>query len=315
MKKISLTLLSITLAVVNSALLIGCGNDSDDTPTGTSGAAGAGATGGSGSGATGGSQGGTGGSGATGGSSTGATGGGGSTTGGSGGSVAGAGGSTGGVGGSTGGVSGSGGSTGGVGGSGGTATQSGDCSDVDPALFCPDNGSSCTELVPGGFTMCVVEPMPATQCLNPGVDECCDTSECSNGGECFEGPVVPWCGGAAPQVMNECALDQCADSSECGENNFCVPRGAFGNKVKFCAAALCQHDSDCTTNVGGICAPVNDPCCGAPRGLFCVYPDGGGCRNDADCAPGHYCEANYATGVASCVEGFAQCPAIAANGH
>ncbi|MFO0662287.1 MAG: hypothetical protein U0165_21015 [Polyangiaceae bacterium] len=97
-----------------------------------------------------------------------------------------------------------------------------------------------------------------------------------------------------------------ATSADCpNPSSFCAPRGVFGNKVRYCAALSCHTDADCTAKPNGMCAPVLDPCCGAARGLFCVYQDG--CRDNSQCNPDQHCEVNV-DGEGVCVDGFATCP-------
>ena len=202
------------------------------------------------------------------------------------------------------------GASGGTGGSGQTTTttgtgdgeNSGDCAvDAD----CP--GSACVELTQGGFRVCRVDPVPATSCAAPQLDQCCTTAECT-GGTCLTEPIVPSCGGPAMAEYNVCAADLCASDAGCGADTICAPAGTLGRKVRACVPAACKLDGDCAAEAGGICAPVTDPCCGAPTGLFCVYPSDG-CRVNEDCPSGEYCEVAFPEGRSHCVSGVPACPA------
>jgi len=197
----------------------------------------------------------------------------------------------------------------GTGGSAGSAgqSQSGDCDDNDPNLVCPDNGSTCTELVPGGFTVCALQVEEATACTGSGMDDCCETSECAEGA-CYPYPSFPSCGGAQPPEMNVCASDLCENDSDCqGSDQFCAPRGVNNNAVRYCMPKGCTTDADCNAKADGKCAPVRNPCCGSWTGLFCVYPDG--CRTDGDCDNGQYCDVNWDEGTGECMDGGPMCPA------
>ena len=194
--------------------------------------------------------------------------------------------------------------TGGSGGAAGTAGQSGDCDSSSKP--CPHNGSTCTEIVPGGFTVCALEVEEATSCTGSEMDECCDSSEC-NEGACYPNPVTPSCGGPQPADMNVCASDRCDDDSDCTAEQFCAPRGVNNNAVRYCMSKACTTDTDCTAQAGGICAPVRNPCCASWTGLFCVYPDG--CRTDADCESDQYCDVNWDDGTGECEDGMPMCPA------
>ena len=146
-------------------------------------------------------------------------------------------------------------------------------------------------------------PVETSACNEPDFDECCTTADCTKG-KCFGTPVIPFCGGAQPVDHNGCAEDQCAADSDCGADAFCAAIPMLGRKVRACIPASCRHDSDCTAAAGGICAPVNNPCCGEAAGLFCVYPSDG-CRTDADCVTG-YCQPGVDR--AKCEGGGPICP-------
>jgi len=226
-------------------------------------------------------------------------GGGGSGASGSGASGSGASGS--GAGGSGTGAVGNAGGTGNAGGSGAGAS-SGDCNgDQD----CP--GSECVEITPGGYRVCKEIHPEAMACTGQGVDECCTTADCAQG-LCLTAPLVPYCGGPQPLEYNVCAVDQCQSDSECVSfGGICAPAGTLGRKVAACAPASCFTDAECNAEPGGICAPVTDPCCGAPSFLLCVYPNGG-CRDFSDCGQDQYCGVT-GDGRAECMDGFVNCPA------
>jgi len=195
------------------------------------------------------------------------------------------------------------GAVGGSGGSGGSALPTGDC--VGPQDC---GGAACVAITPGGWRSCADPPVEATQCQNPSWDQCCSTADCIGGtGICLVEPIVPFCGGAMPEPYNVCATDECTDDSACkgpGYDGICLPAPMLGRKVRSCLSVPCHVNSDCTAEAGGYCAPVDDPCCYAPSGLYCVYPSG--CRTDADC-PGGYCEPSSAG--AQCKPGGPVCPA------
>jgi hypothetical protein len=153
----------------------------------------------------------------------------------------------------------------------------------------------------------------ATTCGTNGIDECCNTSECTSG-KCIEAPLTPFCGGAQPQPYNACAVDMCQSNAECTREGqkVCIPAGALGYKVSGCMGVSCLLDADCSAEAGGACILLKDPCCGAPAGLVCSYPTGG-CKKDSDCPNGGYCaaELDSSTGtfVAKCQDGPIACPA------
>ena len=157
----------------------------------------------------------------------------------------------------------------------------GDClTDAD----CP--GGTCVALVPGGYRVCRVTPVPATGCEPGRGDACCTSADCAMG-TCFLGPIHPSCGGVFRAPNNECGVDECATNADCTDG-VCAPAGTFA-PVATCVSASCFHDADCTAEVGGHCVIALDPCCSIPVGLVCSY-DRDGCRTSADCAAG-YCNA------------------------
>ena len=163
-------------------------------------------------------------------------------------------------------------------------------------------GSTCIEVRPG-IGVCVETTMEATECTGAGMppDECCDSSECTEGA-CHLGPVVPFCGGPGFIPHNVCAGDECTTDAGC-TNGVCLPAGAFGRPVRTCLFASCEGDSDCTASAGGRCILFFDPCCGLPA-LHCRYPDG--CGSGDDC-PSGYCQATG--GRTRCEPGAPPCPA------
>jgi hypothetical protein len=157
--------------------------------------------------------------------------------------------------------------------------------------------------------VCVLPPATATSCTG-SLDQCCPATQhlCPKGAPCYLGPLVPVCTGIPLQPHNQCGIDQCAKDVDCAPGQICALAGTLGLLIRACVNAHCKVNADCTAHPGGICAPVEDPCCTASDGLFCVYP-ADGCRKDADCGSQHYCAPNPTTGVASCQGGTPVCPA------
>jgi hypothetical protein len=235
---------------------------------------------------------GTGGGGATSAASTGATGGGSSASLGTGGQTTGGGSAGGGT------------SHGGGGAGGGGAKNSGDC---DNDGDCP--GSHCVAITPGGFRVCQQVPVEATSCTNPGIDDCCNTSDCQLDGLCLVGPVSPACVGPVHLPRNECGYDQCGSDPDCGAGMICVDRGLWGPEIKSCMVADCKRDTDC--GAGEKCELIQNTCCSnypasVALGLYCVPPVNG-CHNDKDCDQGSYCALD-ANQKAVCTAGMATCP-------
>jgi hypothetical protein len=184
----------------------------------------------------------------------------------------------------------------------------GDChSDTD----CP--AGPCVAITPGGFRVCVSPPTVATACTG-SLDQCCPAAQeaCAGNAPCYVGPLVPVCSTLPPVHHNVCGVDQCSTNVDCAPGQICAPAGVLGLEIRACIAAHCKVDTDCTAHPGGVCAPVQAPCCNAVAGLFCVYPGSGGCRRDADCAslPGAttFCSPDSTSGVASCQTGSPACP-------
>lgn len=161
----------------------------------------------------------------------------------------------------------------------------------------------CVELTPGGFRVCQTTPKEANNCdIDPPGVGCCNSSQCEGGAKCFPSTH---CGGIVQQG-NECQSDQCSKNDDCKDiAGICAEAGTLGNPVNQCKHTACKLDTDCKAKPGGICAPVEDPCCPVIRGLFCVYPNGG-CRTSADCPGGSYCEIEGDT--AFCKPGGPNCP-------
>ena len=213
--------------------------------------------------------------------------------------------------GASGGLAGSAGTSGGAGGAGGK--NSGDCdSDADCAP------GKCIELTPGGYRVCRMPVLEATECQNPGnpgIDECCNSSQCAKG-KCYAFPATSYCGGAEPMPHNVCASDGCELGAWCPVGNettgVCIPGGVFGFKVAGCKLSNCDQDTDCGASPGGVCVPIEDPCCLTPQGLFCVYP-GDGCRKQSDCKSTQSCVVEFdpvrGQNVAHCKDGVQSCPA------
>jgi hypothetical protein len=185
----------------------------------------------------------------------------------------------------------------------------GDCS---TNADCPSG--SCIELAPGGWKTCASLPSEATQCTMPAPpirDQCCSSADCGSG-RCYAASSVPYCAGAPMPEYNVCLSDQCMSDDDCIHDNpdpwICFPAGAYGYPTTTCRTAFCRTNADCTAASGGICAPIQNPCCTVPYGLACVYP--GGCMSDQDCAPDgtESCTIDPLTGIATCQRGPTGCP-------
>jgi len=175
-------------------------------------------------------------------------------------------------------------------GAGGSLPSAADCA-VDGD--CP--GGRCVALTPGGARVCRFTPQPVTSC-GPGEMGCCDSAACPAGERCF--PPVGYCGGLVGP-MNRCLRDGCVTDEDCAADaGICALAGDLGLFVNTCvAAAHCQRDADCSAGPGGVCRPLEDPCCHQVFALWCWYP--GGCTASADC-DGGAC-GDPATGAATCV--------------
>lgn len=193
-------------------------------------------------------------------------------------------------------TTGSGGSTTTTGAGGNPPMQSGDCNgDADCGA------STCEEVTPGGFRVCLALTPEITTCAG-GLGGCCKTADCPSGKKCF--PPYFYCGGiVGPQ--NTCYADECQSDKDCkGGSQICVEAGILGRPVKACMPAGCKHDSDCGGAPGGKCQPVDSTCCGDVEGLYCVYA-GTGCRHKSDC-PGGYCANDGQKSF--CMGGSPACP-------
>ncbi len=202
-------------------------------------------------------------------------------------------------------------------GGGSNNSNSGDC---NSSADCPPNGT-CVALTLGGFRVCQYPVSQTDSCMmmgqggagggggggqggGPVTDECCpgvDGMECNDDDVCVSRPLIPTCGPSMEPEQNVCAgdQDQCNNAGDCGSNQLCLPAGTFDNKIRMCIPITCGSDVECSAKPGGTCVPVERPCCGVIRGLFCSYA-GEGCRKDADC-PGGYCD--VVGNVAQCVSG------------
>jgi hypothetical protein len=181
---------------------------------------------------------------------------------------------------------------------------------------CPPSGSDvpvCSEVIPGGYRVCLYRPPEATHAsTEPNQDECDATRPCATG-KCYE--VLRFssglCGLGGAAAYNACRSDACSADSEC-PNGFCGPPGLSSDSivrrdwVRQCFQANCQTNDDCTQHAGGVCTLVSESCShsdtGRLKGLFhparlaCVYPDG--CGRESDCPEG---SCMVIDGSASCV--------------
>jgi hypothetical protein len=160
-------------------------------------------------------------------------------------------------------------------------------------------------LTPGGFRVCQTPPQKATVCGVPALDQCCAGMPCADNAPCYAGPLVPLCAGIPMPAHNQCAVDQCSQDADCAAGQLCGLAGTLGAEIRSCVPAACKVDGDCAASAGGVCAPVNEPCCGVSAGLSCVYPIGG-CRRNDDCGPMAYCQVTGA--AATCQTGSPVCP-------
>jgi hypothetical protein len=173
-----------------------------------------------------------------------------------------------------------------------------------------DCGSGmCVPITPGGYLICVDDPMQATTC--PMGSTCCTASDCTPNGGCYEAMDLQFCGGAQ-LGGNGCAADACQKDSDCTTQfgpGLCTPSGAFGLPKRQCLAGFCRTDADCNAKPGGACMLVGEnPCCShdQPNGLGCVYP--GDCVKNADCGGTNQCQLDTATGGSHCTQGPGGCP-------
>jgi hypothetical protein len=196
----------------------------------------------------------------------------------------------------------------GAGGSGGGATGGSDAGLPPPGGDCATDaecpGGHCVAVTAGGFRVCQIPPAPAAGC-GSALDQCCPNQPCPGGEACLPGPLVPVCAGVAMEPHNQCAADQCSDDKDCGSSQICALAGTLGLGIRACLPASCKLDADCTAAVGGVCVPVQDPCCNNVAGLFCRYP-GTGCRKNGDCPSAQFCDTS--SGIAVCTTGGPLCP-------
>ena len=187
--------------------------------------------------------------------------------------------------------------------------QTGDCELGDGPRGCP-GGAVCTEIVPGGFRVCTSEPDDAVDCSDGTVQECCSSADCTPGSKCYNEAILPahTCGVVSFPPLNVCDWDMCNDQEGCEKDAVCLPRGAEARPNRDCLPAACRTDADCRVEPGGICAPVEDPCCPVWAGLYCVYPTDG-CRTGADCALSQTCVVDTILGRSKCSEAPAPCAA------
>lgn len=170
--------------------------------------------------------------------------------------------------------------------------------------FTPDHGcrstSECGEFTclrfGDGPGVCRTPREPETECrFTVSRNECCSSSECSEG-QCFAvtTPVGECLGTAGADTWNQCRVDECTSDDDCA-GGLCTPPG-YGNG-RSCITAACARDEDCTAEPGGACALMPLGCCGyrvgsaptrGPEQIRCVYPSDD-CQKDGDCATGQYC--------------------------
>jgi len=124
-------------------------------------------------------------------------------------------------------------------------------------------------------------------------------SPCVTSGDCGTGRYFCATGEPNGYCQRECGKD-----ADCPDGQICAPAGTLNFKIRACVAAGCKVDADCTAYPGGVCAPIDDPCCNATAGLSCVYP--GGCRHSSDCPPQHFCQITGSQ--AACQPGAPVCP-------
>lgn len=175
------------------------------------------------------------------------------------------------------------------------AVLDGPCS-PPPTASCTDDscGSDriCAEVVPGGFRTCVGQLQEVSTCMNPALDECCDSSECETG-VCALSVSYPSgpCGLGGADSLNQCLADACGTNDDCGSGEVCAWQEVDG-VVRLCTPAHCQSDADCTAAPFGRCAYIPGECVELSGGsdyrepqLACIYA-GDYCLADSDCDSG-----------------------------
>jgi hypothetical protein len=131
---------------------------------------------------------------------------------------------------------------------------------------------------------CVAPMVEAHPC--PPAEGCCSAADCPAGSgraTCQRqghDAQDAYCGGAAPQPVNECVTDACARDADCGAGQACVRAGEHGHVRSACVPAACRADADCAERAGGRCTAFFTSCW--VRGFACSYADDP-CRVDADC--------------------------------
>jgi len=173
------------------------------------------------------------------------------------------------------------------------AVEDGPC-EPPPAASCTDDScgseQTCEEVVPGGFRACVGDLTEVSTCMNPSLDECCDTSECETGicALSVSYPTGP-CGLGGADILNECLSDECQTDEDCGSGSVCIWQGVEG-ALRSCIPATCRSDADCAAAPFGECAYIAGECLEAPSGsdyrepqLACIYA-GDYCISNSDCA-------------------------------
>jgi len=183
---------------------------------------------------------------------------------------------------------------------------------------CTGEGVSCRDINGGGSVRsCTYWGFNRGTC-DPGRpgDECCMTSDCSEG-ECLWADPVQGdkvCGEPVSEGHNVCVANECEADADC-PGGICTSSSTFG--VQQCMPAACTNDADCTARFGGACRHIYGGCCrvGEPgsggcevceaelpgpfrsSAVACIYPDDG-CRYDGDCPAGSQC--TIVGGVAAC---------------
>ncbi len=175
------------------------------------------------------------------------------------------------------------------------AVEDGPCS-PPPTASCTDDSCGadriCAEVVPGGFRACVGRLREATSCMNPSLDECCDSSECDKGicALSISYPSGP-CGLGGADSLNQCLADDCGTNDDCSSGSVCAWQGLDGVQRR-CLPAQCQSDADCNAAPFGRCALIGEGCLNIAGGseyrepqLACIYA-GDYCLADVDCDSG-----------------------------
>src|SRR5262249_49804380 len=101
-------------------------------------------------------------------------------------------------------------------------------------------------------------------CMATMLDKCCTSADCTGGAKCYSTGSLPYCGGPAMAIYNECMKDQCTTDADCTGGGadvpmICAPVGAYGVPVRTCFTAYCHTNASCTAKPGGRCAPISQP--------------------------------------------------------